>query len=745
MRKRAWIVGVAIVGLVGLMAPVALGSPVAENKSQWQTYGRVFLDPAESYNYIQFGDKGQGEFYKGFSLLQKLYPRYLELTTVAKELHNPNAVSVGADGFPAWDPRDTGDGLPLYVVIVTDHNVPDKNKHYMVMTAGHSAEPCGREGAARFLENLLISATTTPDKTFTNGSGTSGKTFSMTAGQILAKTKLYFILPSPDGWYKGDGMPSGGFSQYNGAGINSNRLAYSDGWVFPPNHTLYLRGYTTFSQPEGIGMTEYLDHVRKTELHGKPFAIGMDMHGPYPAGFILLHDEGLTPFKLNRMLDLGLRVKQEMEENTPLFGPAQNANDDAGAGYSTVADNALDAGVAAIRDNAPDNRNMGTTDNDAWRTQALGRWGFVTHIVDSLGYTVIGSWGGYFGSNSGLGATSLSYEINCRAQGPWLNADEQNWINNTGKALEAGVVTAAAWDQIPSDKVHMKKKVGFYEPGTRVTDKDGNPSPPPHGYPGNPLAHQLHQTHYNVENTDYFRGLKDIVDKPPVPVAPSKVPSALGKLDSFVVDDSTVSDTADLKKFVEGGGDLVLTDSALQMVPKIASKISDKDVKKGYAYVGYSDLDRSNPLTKGLLATAWQTYAPSPIGYPLLMSRDSYWGSGTNSQDASNRSPTTNSAPIWTVDRDAWESAGGTTIGTADPPKERRALSDGENQALSFRQADQDKTEIGVLPVGKGRIVIFGALLPQPTEKFPHWFGLDSNAISEAGQTMLLRVLSGQF
>jgi hypothetical protein len=65
-------------------------------------------------------------------------------------------------------------------------------------------------------------------------------------------------------------------------------------------------------------------------------------------------------------------------------------------------------------------------------------------------------------------------------------------------------------------------------------------------------------------------------------------------------------------------------------------------------------------------------------------------------------------------------------------------------QTYGKRDARQDKTEIGILEVDKGRIVIFGALLPMPTERYPHWFGLNAYSVSHAGQTMLLRVLSGE-
>ena len=717
----------AIAAAIFLLAPQALATPVAKTEEEREMYGRTFLEPAASVDYIQFGEGGHGEMEWGFKLLEKVYPRYIDLTTVADELNNPNAVSVGVDGFPAWDKRDTGDGLPLYVTILTDKKVPDENKEYVVLTAGHSGEPCGREGGARFVEDLAMAATETPDKIFDNATGLADKTYEMTAPEILKRTKIFFIAPSPDGWLIGDGYGNQ-HSQYNGAGVNSNRLAYTDGWVFPQDPTLYLRGYTTYTQPEGLAFTHYLTQIRKKELHGRPFAVGMDLHGPLPFGFVLLHDEGSDPQKLKRMVDLGTRVKQNMEETIPVFGPL---------------DTVLDAGVDSTRDNLPDFRDVGTLDNDMWRLQGWGRWGFVTHIVDSLGYTVGSSWGGFFASDAGLDALSLSYEINCRPSSPWVGADEQIYADNVRNVMETGVVTAAATSKIPPFEVKMKKKVGFYEDGARVTDKDGNPSPAPNL--SNPISGPLKQAHYNVSNTDYFRDLRNLVDRAPLEVKPNGIARALKKLDSFVVSDRRVEDTAKLANFVKGGGDLVLTDSALSMLPKLAD-IDAKAVHKDWGYVGYSDLDRSHPLTNGLLATAWQMFAPSPIGYPLLMERDSYWDSGTNNEDAGDSSPTLNSALIWSVDRDVWEAAGGETVGTTDPPADRKAVDEGNNfDGVGKRDADQNKTEIGVLPVGKGRIVIFGSLMPMPTEEYSHWFGLNAYAISDAAQNMLLKVLSGEF
>ena len=53
----------------------------------------------------------------------------------------------------------------------------------------------------------------------------------------------------------------------------------------------------------------------------------------------------------------------------------------------------------------------------------------------------------------------------------------------------------------------------------------------------------------------------------------------------------------------------------------------------------------------------------------------------------------------------------------------------------------KNKTSIGILKQGRGRIVIFGALLPQPTEMYDHWFGLNPYTVTIAGQELLLHAL----
>ena len=68
--KRLVVSSIAALLAVSLIAPSVSATPVAKTKEERDTYGRTFLEPALSSNYIQFGEKGKGEFEWGFKLLE---------------------------------------------------------------------------------------------------------------------------------------------------------------------------------------------------------------------------------------------------------------------------------------------------------------------------------------------------------------------------------------------------------------------------------------------------------------------------------------------------------------------------------------------------------------------------------------------------------------------------------------------------------------------------------------------------
>jgi hypothetical protein len=699
-----------------LLVPAAWGTPVARNKEEHELYGRVFLEPLQSVDFIQFED----EFPVGMKLLKKLYPRYIDFTTIDKELGDGRAVSRGPDGLPAWHPDDSGDGLPFNLAIVTDRKVPDHKKRYVFLTNAHAAEPCGREGDIRFLEDLLIWRTTDPKHKLDAATGTSGKKKEVTVKELLERTKIYFVDTVPDSWAAGDRNNGGnlGYSNFSN-GINTNRVAFHDGWVFPDDEIYFRNGYTTLTQPESA-IVKYFEQVRRRELNGRPFAAAADMHGPLPVGAVLLHEQNNSPERLLRIHDFGERIEQKMEEALGNYITPQGVEV-----YEQVMDTAGDARDEALKAYS---RYVGpVTEKAAYITL---EWAEYATIWDHLDYTVTGTWGGWAAADAGLGADSISYEVNCLSFAPYDGRTQQVFVDNMRAIMEATVVHAATMDDVNYKAPRLRGAIGFYEPGSRVTNKDGNPSPPPR-QTRNPVYGRVSQNPYDVSNTDYFRDLRQIVSVPVKEIRSAHLGTDLRRVESFVVSDATVGETKALANFTRSGGTLVLTDSALRMLPSLVG-VPKKSVVKDYAYVGYSDLDRSHKWTEGLYDRARQMYDPVGLGYPLLMERDQYWPCDFRG-DCEN-SPTKNSSAIWSVARADWEEAGGVTIGTVDPPQDRKGGAEGQGT---------NKTSIGILKKGKGRIVIFGALLPRPSEQHEHWFGINPYTVTIAGQELLLEALKG--
>jgi hypothetical protein len=188
---------------------------------------------------------------------------------------------------------------------------------------------------------------------------------------------------------------------------------------------------------------------------------------------------------------------------------------------------------------------------------------------------------------------------------------------------------------------------------------------------------------------------------------------------------------AAFKVFVERGGNLVLTDGALVALPALSGKIKPEAVTRGYWYAGWMDFDdgsgetyATHALAKGVnkegtaegsatisgqtFSHRHQTYEPVPIGYYVDASGDC--------------SNALCDSPNWFVDEAAWKAAGGTvgarTLGliAMDPAAERRT-----------------GVSLGELALGKGKIRIAGAMLPEPTEANYHPFGLSSYSVTYTG------------
>jgi hypothetical protein len=181
---------------------------------------------------------------------------------------------------------------------------------------------------------------------------------------------------------------------------------------------------------------------------------------------------------------------------------------------------------------------------------------------------------------------------------------------------------------------------------------------------------------------------------------------------------------------VRDGGNLVLTDGALQALPGLTD-IPASAVSRQTVYVGQSTFDLSatdgdetlaDPLARDVdqegsrfnSGNRRQTFEPTPLGFAIQNQQTG--GDESNSRQ-------------YDVDRAAWEGEGGRTVATSSDSAERDAV------------PVYDRVTIGELPLGEGRIRIAGALLPQPTEEFDHTLGLEPYAVTYTGYALVCNLL----
>jgi hypothetical protein len=198
-----------------------------------------------------------------------------------------------------------------------------------------------------------------------------------------------------------------------------------------------------------------------------------------------------------------------------------------------------------------------------------------------------------------------------------------------------------------------------------------------------------------------------------------------------------------LREFARRGGNLTLTDAAMEGLPALGAGIDPSAVRSGVFYAGWMDFDDGkgetyarHRLAKGVnkegtaegkaevdgesFDNRHQTYEPVPIGYYVDQS-----GSG-NSDCTQARCD----SPNWIVDQAAWEAAGGTTAA--------RTL---VRETPEPGSTSHSGTSLGELPIGSGVIRIAGALLPDPTERNYHPYGLASYALTYTGYQVVENLL----
>ncbi|MEA2498260.1 MAG: hypothetical protein QOH26_665, partial [Actinomycetota bacterium] len=320
---------------------------------------------------------------------------------------------------------------------------------------------------------------------------------------------------------------------------------------------------------------------------------------------------------------------------------------------------------------------------------------------DVVGYDDSGFMGDYF---TQLGAVDMDVEHFLSHMAPnseWAAPLEEAHIAAVRGEIEALIVEATVTHDID---VSLKLgRAGYaYDPKI-ITSADGYGGPkPPQG---------IDPRSYRSTRMDYFRDLSQKATRPLRKVrAEDLAHDRLGGLETFVIADNpwprnsrgkkigTARRVRALKRFVKNGGNLILTDRAVRVLGKLGV-VGGKSIHKQLLGAGHIDIEGwDDYYVKKVHETASQTYYEVPLGFSL----------------------SADSSPHWTVDRAAWEDAGGKTIATV---------------------GDTEQVALGRIEVGKGTVGILGAILPTASERSDHLYGLASYAVTVAGGQILSNMI----
>ncbi len=664
--------------------------------------GRVFPEAAGSTEYIQYlpdPQTGFREYQHGLEYLAQRYPRWVSVFTL-RSLYGDDAVSMGPDRNRSYDGDDTGDGFDILVVKLTDHQVPDEGKQTLLFSLSvHADEKGGIEGGVRAVEDLALAAE--DGSHISDGvpgyDSTTGKDpvfHSYRVRELLKKEAVYFIDFNIDGWVRGDHFaPEYGslYTRQNYANTDLNRQMPTVGWINTSRNPL--------EESEMLYGHRFMHEVADAGIDGK-MAYGADVHGEgqsrawadimYPAG-------QFDSIKHRQLMAIAERTKSVMDDTLFLGGP--NALEELTGG---------DGGEGLEDFGAPKNT----------IPTKPARWGTVW---DTLGYTDTGFLGDYMANE--LGVTGMDYEIALnhadtgRPYGrPWGVFLQENYINATRAIIKTAMAYAMYQEEEFADfQIDPKGSVGYvYNPDT-VTDSDED-GPGPGFNDTSQNGTPIVQRPYTATNMAFFENESAYVKGGLERVLPGDITADaayLDRLDTLVIADvfapadaegrtyDTTSYAANIRAWVERGGNLVLTDRALHLLGQmgVVPAAEIKDIKVYQPYSNIADLN--HPMAAGLRGNARQLAEFTLIGH----------GIGNSA------------SPMTIVTTPAWTAAGGHTVGTT-----------GNNTGASDSGT---QVSVGELALGAGKVRILGGGLGMPTEANDHRYGLKDYSLTYSGLFIL--------
>ena len=670
--------------------------------------GRIFPEAALSRAYVQYTPNAQGfaEYRHGLEYLAQKYPRWVEVFTLTQRFDDPRAVTAGADKIRPNEPGDTKDGREILVVKITDENVPDEGKETLLFSLSvHGVERGGLEGGLRTAEDLAVAAQnggTIVDgyDNYTSATGRKPKFNTYQVKDVLAKEAVYLVDFNIDGWVAGE-LPPGNMSpstygRGNSIGTDLNRQMPTIGRINTSRNPL--------TESEMVYGERLMREVADDGVEGE-MAHAADIHGElnsrayvdimYPAG-------QFSPVDHRRLMAIAERTKSVIDET--LYLGIQNEIEEATGGNDKEGvEEMLPAPVG------PATANVVPTMPAHWAT-----------VWDTLGYTDTGFIGDYMATD--LGVTGMDYEFQLNHQVPervWNVYTQENYINGTRAIIKTAMAYALTQrTEFTEDNVVIdpKGRAGYVFNPDLVTDADANgpgrlPGPLRNGVAtgvgqnGKPVE----QRPYSATSMRWFTDTSRLMgDKPFVPLTSFDIARdsrTLDAVDTLVLADVTVPADpfgravdqdayfANLKAWVQRGGNLVLTDRAVHSLSRLGLVGADKvtDIK---VYMPYTDItDFSHPLVARLRSNARQLVEAAVLGYEI----------GNTA------------SPMTSVDQTAFTAAGGKVVGTT-----------GTNRVT-----------LGEVKVGDGVVRVIGGALPAPTEINDHRYGLRDYALTYSGTFLM--------
>ena len=175
--------------------------------------------------------------------------------------------------------------------------------------------------------------------------------------------------------------------------------------MFPDDEVIRGNGYSTMTQPEGIVTTEYLRRVRETSCKGRPFATSIDWHGPLPVGASCSTTRATTPPSSGGVRDLA-----ERDQPARLRG-ARRVRHRVRRARRTSSSPAAPTRARMAAFSVYQQLFGGVDEKAAYLTL---HWNDYATAWDHLDYTVSSTFGGWAASDAGLDADGFSHEQPCQ-------------------------------------------------------------------------------------------------------------------------------------------------------------------------------------------------------------------------------------------------------------------------------------------------------------------------------------------